>query len=290
MEKKHSSHNALGKGLSALIPVRTKEAATKGGYFICPVSRISVNERQPRKAFYENTIEELAQSIKANGILQPLLVKPSGDGYQLIAGERRFRAAKKIGLKEVPVIIKDVDDKDQLFLSLIENLQREDINPIDEADCFRRLIEDFELNQLDVAKRVGKDRATVANALRLLKLPEEIQDAIRNNTVSPGHARAILVLGTVEEQMKLFRKVRDEKLTVRDTESYAKQKSHRAKGTKESVMSKELAVQIGAIEDDMRKHFAARIKIQHSGSKGWIEIHYSSIDELDRILDIIKTT
>ncbi|MCL4557225.1 MAG: ParB/RepB/Spo0J family partition protein [Deltaproteobacteria bacterium] len=285
MEKKH---NALGRGLSALIPVRTREPAVSGGYFLCPVSKISVNRQQPRKAFNEETIEGLAQSIKANGILQPLLVRPSGDGYQLIAGERRLRAAKKIGLKEVPVVIKDVDERDQLVMSLIENLQREDINPIDEAEGFRRLTDDFGLNQIDVARRVGKDRATVANTMRLLKLPEEIKAAIRDNGITPGHARAILALGTMEEQMKLFRKIRDEKLTVRSAESYTRQRSRRAAGTRGSGQPSEQSVQIGAMEEELRRRFASRVRINHHGTRGWIEIHYSSIDELDRILDVFR--
>jgi len=282
MEKRH---NALGKGLSALIPVRTKETTTKEGYFICPVSKISTNNKQPRKTFYEHTIDELAASIQANGILQPLVVKPDGDGFQLIAGERRLRAAKKIGLKEVPVIIKDVDERDQLFLSLIENLQREDINPIDEAEGFKRLMEDYGLNQFDIAKRIGKDRATVANAIRLLKLPDIIKNAIKDGTITPGHARAILSLNTVEEQLKLFRKIHDEKLTVRAAENYVKTKHSR---TKTTPQSREVSLQVASIEDELRKKFSTRIKINHYGNKGWIEIHYASLEELDRILDIIR--
>ncbi len=285
MEKGEKKHNALGRGLSALIPVKTRKSTFREGYFLCPVSRISPNPNQPRKAFYEQTIDELAQSLRANGVLQPLLVKPNGSGFQLVAGERRLRAAKKIGLKEVPVIIKDVDDRDQLLLSLIENLQREDINPIDEAEGFRKLMENFGLNQMDVAKRVGKDRATVANAVRLLKLPEEIKLAIRNNTLSPGHARAILALPGVEEQLKLFRRISSENLTVRGAESYVKSKRHKMQ---EPQQNRETMAQINAIEDELRKIFAAKIKVNHHGSKGWLEIHYSSIDELDRILDTIR--
>ncbi len=282
MEKKH---NALGKGLSALIPVRTKELTTREGYFICPISKISANKNQPRKAFYDNTIDELAQSIQANGILQPLVVKPEGSGFELIAGERRLRAAKKIGLKEVPVIIKDVSDRDQLFLSLIENLQREDINPIDEAEGYKKLIENFSLNQLDVAKRVGKDRATVANALRILRLPEEIKNAVKDGSISPGHARTILGLPTVEEQLKLFRKVHEEKLTVRAAEGYVKTRLNKAK---QSPQPKEVISQVTAIEDELRKIFATKIKINHHGNNGWIEIHYSSFDDLDRILNTVR--
>ncbi|MGB9735515.1 MAG: ParB/RepB/Spo0J family partition protein [bacterium] len=282
MEKRH---NALGKGLSALIPVRTKEVITREGYFLCPVSKISVNKNQPRKAFDEHTIDELASSIQANGILQPLVVKPDGDGFQLIAGERRLRAAKKIGLKEVPVIVKDVDEKDQLFLSLIENLQREDINPIDEAEGYKKLMEVYGLSQLDVAKRIGKDRATIANAIRLLKLPDEIKNAIKNNTISPGHARAILSLSNLEDQLKLFHRILDEKLTVRGAEAYVKHKRNKAKST---TLSKELNLQLASIEDELRKKFSTRIKINHHGDKGWIEIHYTSLDEFERILDIIR--
>lgn len=278
-------HNALGRGLSALIPVKPKEPTGKEGYLMCPVSKITVNQNQPRKTFDEQTIGELAQSIKANGILQPLLVRPSGSAYQLIAGERRLRAAKKIGLREVPVIIKNISGKDQLFLSLIENLQREDINPVDEAEGFRRLMETYGLNQMDVAKRVGKDRATVANAVRLLKLPAEIKNALRNNDVTSGHARAVLAVSTVEEQMKLFGKIMEEKLTVRAAEDYAKRKRHKVKQT---VHIKEHIAQINAIEDELRKIFAVKVKVNHYGNKGWLEIHYSSIDELDGILDIIR--
>ncbi len=282
MEKKH---NALGKGLSALIPVRTKEVTTREGYFICPIAKISVNKHQPRKAFSDRTIEELAQSIQANGILQPLVVKPDGSNFELIAGERRLRAAKKAGLKEVPVIIKDVNEQDQLLLALIENLQREDINPIDEAEGYRKLIEEFTMNQTDVAKRVGKDRATVANAVRLLKLPDEIKNAIKNGSVSPGHARAILALSPVEEQLRFFRKIRDEKLTVRAAEGYVHTRRTTAK---EASKQGEAGSQISAIEDELRRVFATRIRVSHNGSKGWIEIHYSSFDDLDRILNTIR--
>lgn len=282
MEKKH---NALGRGLSALIPARTKEQIAREGYFLCPVSRISVNRNQPRKAFREQSIDELAQSIRANGVLQPLLVKPEHGGYELIAGERRLRAAKKAGLKEVPVIIRNVGDTDQLLLSLIENLQREDINPVDEAEGFRKLIEDFGLSQADVAKRAGKDRATVANAVRLLKLPEEIKNALRNNTLSPGHARAILALAAVEEQIRLFRKIQDEKLTVRSAETYAKSRRQKKR---EPLQNRETLIQINAIESELRKLFTTKIKVYQYGDKGRLEIHYSSIDELDRILGIIR--
>ncbi len=285
MEKKH---NALGRGLSALIPVKAKEPASGTGYRMCPIAKISVNRQQPRKSFHEETIEELAQSIRANGILQPLLVRSVGEGYQLIAGERRLRAARKIGLKEVPVVIKEVDDKDQLFLSLIENLQREDINPIEEAEGFRRLTDDFGLNQIEVARRVGKDRTTVTNAIRLLKLPGEIMEALRSNGITPGHARAILALGTLEEQIKLFRKIRDEGLTVRGAESYTRQRGRGTKGAPGPGRPDEQSVQIGAMEEELRRRFAAKVRISHTGSRGWIEIHYSSIDDLDRILDIIR--
>ncbi len=280
-----SKHRALGKGLSALIPSRTKELITKEGYFLCPVSKINVNEHQPRRTFYDNTIDELAQSIKENGILQPIVVKPHGTDYQLIAGERRLRAAKRAGLKEVPVIVKDVDGKGQLLFSLIENLQREDINPIDEADGFRRLVDDFGLSQGDVAKKVGKDRATIANSIRLLRLPGDVQTALKNGSISPGHARAILSIENIDEQIKLFRKIVGEKLTVRAAESYAKLKKVKHSHDEQSS---EVKIQIDAIEDELRRLFTTKIKLHFSNQKGRLEIHYNSLDDLDRILNIIR--
>lgn len=272
---------ALGKGLDALIPEKTE------GLLQLEISRIFPGE-QPRKTFKDESLKELAASIKEKGILQPILVSRSGDGsFKLIAGERRWRAAQLAGLKKIPALIKDVASRDSLEIALIENIQREDLNPIETAEAFNRLMKDFSLTQEELSERVGKERATVANYLRLLKLPDEIKTLIYNGSLSMGHARAILSIEGRAGQVEAVRKVIKKGLSVRETEALAKNiSSGTNKKTKHSSRHKD--PQIASLEEKLIKSLGTKARIHPKGKKaGVIEIEYYSLDELDRLLEIL---
>lgn len=272
---------ALGKGLDALIPEKTE------GVLNLEISRIFPGE-QPRKTFKDEALKELAASIKEKGILQPILVSRSGDGsFKLIAGERRWRAAQLAGLKKIPALIKDVASRDSLEIALIENIQREDLNPIETAEAFNRLMKDFNLTQEELSERVGKERATVANYLRLLKLPDEIKTLIYNGSLSMGHARAVLSIEGRANQIEAVRKVMKKGLSVRETEALAKNvSSGTVKKTKPSGRHKD--PQIASLEEKLIKNLGTKVKIRQKSKKaGAIEIEYYSLDELDRLLEIL---
>src|SRR4030043_493336 len=218
---------ALGKGLGALLP-EFGQAEPKTLLF-CGIEEIIPNRSQPRKHFDESKIEELAWSIKEKGVLEPLIVRRTDQGYELIVGERRWRAAQKAGLKEVPVLVKEVEGREALELSLIENLQRENLNPIEEAEAFKRLTEEFNISQVELATQIGKDRTTIANALRLLKLPSEVRNQLLQNRITSGHARAILSLETKEKQKELCSLIIQKGLSVREAEALAKRWSEKPK-------------------------------------------------------------
>ena len=268
---------ALGKGLEALIPERGEEVLH------LEISRIFPGE-QPRKIFRDNSLKELAASIKEKGILQPIIVSRVGDGsFRLIAGERRWRAAQIAGLKKIPAIVKNVASKDSLEIALIENIQREDLNPIEEAEAFNRLVKDFNLTQEEVSEKVGKERATVANYLRLLKLPDEIKSLISDSSLSMGHARAILSIEGRANQLQAARRIIKKGLSVREAESLAKNGAPK----KSKTRSAHKDPQIASLEDKLIKSLGTKVRIQHKGEKGGrIEIEYYSLDELDRLLDI----
>lgn len=272
---------ALGKGLDALIPEKTE------GVLQLEISRIFPGE-QPRKTFKDEALKELAASIKEKGILQPILVSRSGDGsFKLIAGERRWRAAQLVGLKKIPALVKDVASRDSLEIALIENIQREDLNPIETADAFHRLMKDFNLTQEELSERVGKERATVANYLRLLKLPDEIKMLIYNGSLSMGHARAVLSIEGRANQVDAVRKVIKKGLSVRETEALVKNISSGA-GKKTKHASKHKDPQIASLEEKLIKSLGTKARIYPKGKKaGKIEIEYYSLDELDRLLEIL---
>jgi len=279
-----SARQALGKGLGALIPDRpSTEPEGKKNYFSCGIEEIQPNPFQPRKTFVDEPLQELVQSIREKGILQPLVVRRKGDKFELIAGERRWRAAQKAGIKEVPVLVKDVSESELLELSLIENIQRENLNPIEEAEAYKGLMEQFNLTQEEISQKVGKDRATVANAMRLLKLPAEIKQSLAEGKVTVGHARALLGLEGPEKQRLTWRKILAGGLSVRQTENLVKRmqpKNPRASGKAPSSWE--------PLAEELQKSLGTRVRIVGRAKRGRIEIEFYSPDELDRILELLR--
>ena len=280
---------ALGKGLSALIP--DAPAPTPSGPLEVDIDRLSPNALQPRMHFDDAKLEELADSIKAKGIIQPILVRPVGGGsYRIIAGERRWRAAQRAGLLRVPVVVRDVadgSDQQQLELALIENVQRENLNPVDEAIAYQRLADQFALTQEQIAAAVGKDRSSVANFMRLLKLPEEVRADLADGSLTMGHARTLLSLPDAATQRHAAREVISRALSVRDTEALVKRladpaapKAAKAEGAPSDVHTR-------AAEDRMRFALGAKVKIVRRGTGGSIEIAFDSESELNRLYEHI---
>ena len=277
---------ALGKGLGALIPDMEKE--DRKNFFFCGIEEISPSKYQPRKGFDERKLDELAASIKEKGIIEPLIVRKIDGGYELIVGERRWRAAQRAGIKEVPVIVRDVTTAEALELALIENLQREDLNPLEEAEAYKRLMEEFQYTQEELAKRIGKDRTTVANAVRLLKLPQEIKAYLADETVSSGHARALLGLNSPEEQKLACAKVIKRDFSVRETEKLVKRLNvQRSKRDIAVKPPNEEELHLGYLEETLRKFLGTQVRIPKKGRKGKIEIEFYSKEELERIIEII---
>ncbi len=278
---------ALGKGLGALLPEFAQ--AQQGTLLYCGIEEISPNRSQPRKRFDESKIEELADSIKEKGVLEPLIVRRTNQGYELIVGERRWRAAQKAGLKEVPVLVKEVQGREALEISLIENLQREDLNPIEAAEAFRHLIEEFNISQEDLSKRMGKDRTTITNTLRLLKLPVEVRNQLLQDHITSGHARAILSLESKEKQKELCALIIKKGLSVREAEAVVKRWSVKTAKPPTSPGKKrgDLESQLSSLRDSLRKYLGTKVLITHKDKRGKIEIEYYSHDDLERIVQAI---
>lgn len=275
----------LGKGLSALIP---KGSVFTGGRTIVNIdlTQITPNPRQPRSVFNESSLKELSESIKTAGVAQPILVRMRKGNYELVAGERRLRAAKIAGLSVIPAIIKDFSDEESLQLALIENLQREDLNPMDEAESYGKLISEFNLTQADIAKKVGKDRSTVANMARLLELPIEAQKALRKEEISTGHARALLAITEKEKIAPLVRDIIKNKLSVRDLELlvYGAPKTATARKSKtKEFVDPELKPWI----EKLTSYLLTKVKIRGSHNRGRLEIEYFSQEDLERVLGLI---
>ena len=282
---------ALGKGLSALIPDAPE--APRQGPIEVDIDRLSPNERQPRLQMDDGKLEELAQSIRANGIIQPILVRRTGASFRIIAGERRWRAAQRAGLHKVPVVVRDVpdgSDKQLLELALIENIQRENLNPLDEALAYQRLVDEFALTQEQIAAAVGKDRSSVANFLRLLKLPEEVRASLAAGTLSMGHARALLALPDEAGQRHAAREVISRGLSVRDAEALVKKLAAPApRGGTPAKTPEQKDVHTQAAEDRMRFALGTKVRIARRGQGGSIEIDFASEDELNRIYEFITS-
>jgi ParB family transcriptional regulator, chromosome partitioning protein len=272
----------LGRGMAALLPV-VEEDGKK--YFSCPIEEIRPNRDQPRKKFSVEKLEELAASIREKGIIQPLVVRKVSDSYEIITGERRWRAAQKAGLHEVPVVIRDVSDDIALEMALIENIQREDLNAMEQAEAFHELMEKFHLSQEEMAKRVGKDRSTVANSLRLLKLPIEIKNDILDERLSMGHARALLALDSHEHMAQARDEVLKKHLSVRETENLVK----RMKAKRISRPKHSPGPEIASVVDQLKRRFMTKVTLRQSGKGGRIEISYATSDELTRIIDILTS-
>ena len=276
---------ALGKGLSALIPDVPESRATP---LEADIDRLAPNDFQPRGHVDEARLQELAHSIKANGIIQPIVVRRVGERFQIIAGERRWRAARLAGLLRVPIVVRDVApgrDKSLLEMALVENIQRENLNPIDEALAYRRLSDEFQLTQEDIASAVGKDRASVANFLRLLRLPDEIRADVGAGTLSMGHARALLSLSDEGDQRRIARDVIARQLSVRETETIVKKLVEHGRPAKDVTPAKPADVHTRAAEDRLKLLLGTQVRIVRRGTRGRIEIDFVSEDELIRIFD-----
>lgn len=279
----------LGKGLSALISENVDEAgrsASQKGTAIIKTSEIDYNSFQPRLHYEEAALEELKSSIKEKGILQPILIRTKGDRFEVVAGERRLRAAQAIGMQEVPVVIKDVSDEEALVLALIENIQREELNVIEEAKAFKRLIDDFHLTQEQVADAVGKNRSTVTNILRLLKLPAAIQDAVAKNLISMGHARTLLSVEDEKKQYQIFLAIMEKGSSVRQAEVMTH--SDVLDGKKRIRVKKEKDHEIAYLEEELRSLLGTKVSIESKKKRGKIIIDYYSLDDLDRILELFR--
>jgi ParB family chromosome partitioning protein len=271
----------LGRGLDALIPTER----TEYGYMLLGIEEMRPNTFQPRKDFDEDGIEELAASIQEKGILQPLIVRKGESGYEIIAGERRWRAAQRVGLTKVPVIIKDVSDREAIELALVENLQREDLNPIEEATAYEQLIGDFGLTHDEISKRIGKERSTITNQLRLLKLPDEVKQALIKGKITAGHARAILSLQSYSQSKEVLESIIRDKLSVRKTEKLIQKLSEQ----KERVIRLyDVDPYIQHLTDELKKTLGTQVKIIDKNGKGRIEIEYYSKDELERLIEIFE--
>ena len=278
---------ALGKGLSALIP-DMPDLPARSSTLEADIDRLSPNEFQPRAAVDSERLQELAQSITANGVIQPIVVRKVGDRFQIIAGERRWRAAKLAGLLRVPVVVKDVaagEERSLLQMALIENIQRENLNPIDEALAYRRLADEFHLKQEEIATAVGKDRASVANFVRLLKLPDEVRAEVASGRLAMGHARALLSLPDEADQRRLAREIVSRSLSVRETEAAVTKIVESAATPREAAPPTPVDVHTRAAEDRLKLLLGTRVRIVRSGTRGRIEIDFTSEDELIRIYD-----
>jgi len=271
----------LGRGLDSLIPKEDKPQ----GFAVASINEVKPNASQPRKEFDEEAISELANSIKEKGILQPLVVRTIESGFEIIAGERRWRAAQRAGVTRVPVIIKEASDREVMELALIENLQREDLNPIEEAVAYQQLIDEFELTHEDVSRQIGKERSTITNQLRLLKLPDEVKAALIAGDITAGHARAILSIESPAEAREALKAIQKQRLSVRNTEQLIKKISKRNKKDKATEPED---IYLKQVVDELKNSLSTQVRIVDKQGKGKIEIDYYSSDELERLTTILK--
>lgn len=272
--------NALGKGLASLIPQGYEERERVQNI---PVDQIGASEFQPRHYFSENRLKDLSESIRQKGVIQPILVRRNGDRYEIIAGERRFRACCMLGLKDIPAIVKQVNDENLLELSLIENIQREELNRVEEAKAYQRLSKEFNMTHDQISAKVSKDRTTITNTLRLLELPEKIQNFLEANAITMGHAKTILSLDIEEERLRLCNRIIKEGLSVRQAEQLARQKSTKRSAKRNLTQD----IHLAAIEEQLQHHLGTRVKLYQGKKRGKIVIDYYSNEDLNRVLDLI---
>lgn len=285
---------ALGKGLDALLPA---SGGTGGDnpYFLCPIDSIAPNPSQPRKTMDDEALKELAASVKEKGVLLPLVVRETGaDRYEIIAGERRWRAARIAGLKEIPVLVKDVSPLDRLELALIENIQRQDLNPLEEAEAYYRLVTEFGLTQEEVAKRVGKERSTVANTLRINQLPDFAKEDLAGGMLTMGHARVLLGLGNPEAMQEVRDEILSQNLNVRQAEALVKKKKGSQKTANAGAAAKRSSKKgqlpdsyCKALTNDLVEYLGTRARIIQNGARGKVEIEYYSSDDLERVMALL---
>lgn len=285
--------NRLGRGFSALLPNAAAPAAPveqprpTGGVVQLAIEEVLPDKTQPRRRFEDAKIEELAASIRSKGVIQPILVRKDGTRYRIIAGERRWRASQRAGLKYVPVLVKEVTERQAFELALIENIQREDLNPVEEAEAYRRLIEEHSLTQEACAERLGKDRSSIANSLRLLRLPDEIKDALTEGSLNMGHARALLGLNDDGAMKRAAKEVAAKKLSVRQTEQLVR-KAKESKGEAKKAADATPSPQVRSIEEKLQRALGTKVRLtDKGGGKGKIEVDFFSYEELDRILAAI---
>lgn len=282
----------LGKGLDSMIPEKKtnaelSEVADKS-FLEIKISEIDPNMGQPRKRFDEDELLELSESIKIHGVIQPIILTKRGKRYEIIAGERRWRASKLAGLTKIPAVIREYTDKEIMEVSLIENIQRQDLNPVEEAEAFKNLIDEYKMKQDDLAERVSKSRSAITNALRLLKLDDRVKSMLAEGFISPGHARALLAVEDKNKQHNLATRIFDEKLSVRETEKLVKHILENKEPEKEKETSEKLAYK--KLEESLKSILGSKVSIKgRNNGKGKIEIDYYSVEELDRIAELLST-
>jgi ParB family chromosome partitioning protein len=281
---------ALGRGLGALIPGSDSGGeSTSRDFLLCEVGRISPNRYQPRRNFPEPELEELSRSIAEQGVIQPLIVRRTPEGYELVAGERRLRAARMAGLERVPVVIKPLTDAQVLEMALVENIQRADLNPVEEAEAYHRLMTEFDLTQERVADRVGKSRSAVANFLRLRGLPDPVREALAEGRLTMGHAKALLGVESPARQLELARRVLEKGLSVRETERLAARLREPAPAEDAPGAEPDSeTIHLNHLAEDLARRFGTRVKIQRRGQKGRVELEFYNDDDLDRLLRLLN--
>lgn len=279
----------LGKGLGALIPEDSENFIDDNKTILISINKIKSDEKQPRKLFNSDKIAELAESIKTHGIIQPLILKRHlDDQYIIVAGERRWRAAKMAGLKDIPAVIMELSDKDTLEISLIENIQREDLNPIEEALAFRKLLDDFKITQEELSRRIGKSRVSITNTMRLTNLDDRVQQYIIESIITEGHGRVLLAIIDKQKQYEVAQQVIDEKLSVRELERLVKRINEEVSKDQLDETPVELNPYYKEIKNQLQNYFGTKVNISNKKNKGKIEIEYYSEEDLQRILDIIN--
>lgn len=278
---------ALGKGLGALIP-EDSNSEKKNNPLMIPINKIKSNDEQPRKSFDDEKIIELAESIKHHGIIQPLILKQDKENYVIVAGERRWRAAKLVGQKEVPAIIMDLTEKQVLEISLIENIQRQDLNPIEEAIAYKKLLDEFKITQDELSKRIGKSRTAIANIIRLINLDQRVQSYLIEGVLSEGHGRALLAVKDNDLQYDIAQKAIDDQVSVRELERLIKKMENEKNNKDEEKVEKELNPYYKDIKNRLQNYFGTKVNLSNKKNKGKIEIEYYSDEDLQRILDIIN--
>jgi len=277
--------HGLGRGLGALLSSPGPASSAEPSTIELPVDAIMPNPKQPRKDFDDKALRDLSESLKQSGLLQPVVVRRVGEGYQLVVGERRWRAAKMAGIERIPAVVREASDAQSLELALVENLLREDLNPMEEAEAYQRLLAEFAWTQEDLAQRVARDRSSIANCLRLLKLPDVIQADLRSGRLTMGHARALLSLDSPAEQLRLREEILTHSWSVRATEQGVQ-----AKRTQPTRRVLRRSAELAAVEDALRVALATRVRIVGNERAGRIEVSYSSREELDRLTELISTS